>query len=61
MTIAAPCVHWWVLPTPDGPYAEARCKKCGATKALRNSMDDGGFGLEGSRHGSYGNRGRYAE
>ena len=32
--------HHWILPTPDGPMADGRCKKCGSEKAFPNAAPE---------------------
>ena len=31
------CRHHWLIPMPQGPYSEGRCKLCGAVHTFRNS------------------------
>lgn len=32
--------HHWGIASPNGPTSEGTCKKCGTSKAHRNSIDD---------------------
>ena len=34
------CVHHWLLPTPEGPKADARCKLCSAQREFENYIDE---------------------
>lgn len=34
-----PCVHWWIIETPNGPTSKGRCKLCGAEKVFRNHFE----------------------
>lgn len=31
------CVHWWLLPPPEGRTIEGICKHCGARKTFSSS------------------------
>jgi len=33
------CVHHWVIATPNGVYADARCKRCGSERCFVNGSD----------------------
>ena len=37
---AAVCVHDWKIPSPDGPTALGRCRRCGAHRVFNNSFAD---------------------
>jgi hypothetical protein len=37
MPSAVACVHFWILPPPDGPTCVGVCKHCGATKLHKNT------------------------
>lgn len=48
------CRHHWVIESPNGEMSAGVCKRCGATKAFRNSYEDWvwdaeNFTLNGSR------------
>lgn len=30
------CQHHWVISTPEGPYSQGTCRKCGSTRQFRN-------------------------
>ena len=34
------CVHWWVLPMPNGETVKGRCKKCGKTRTYPTYASD---------------------
>jgi hypothetical protein len=55
MGVSAVCRHHWVIDTPNGALSGGRCKRCGETKAFRNSNEDlmwdsDSFSLNGSRY-----------
>lgn len=35
---ADPCVHFWVIETPNGPTSQGICKLCGRIQEFRNSV-----------------------
>ena len=37
------CVHHWLLPQPDGRASLGRCRKCGGTMWMQNSVGDGSW------------------
>lgn len=45
MTTSAPeaeavCVHAWDIPSPNGPTALGRCRRCGAHRVFNNSFPE---------------------
>jgi hypothetical protein len=49
------CRHHWVIDTPNGAVSGGHCKRCGESKAFRNSSEDlmwdsDSFSLNGSRY-----------
>ena len=36
----AVCVHAWDIPSPNGPTALGRCRRCGAHRVFNNSFAD---------------------
>lgn len=37
------CVHYWLLPSPNGAETIGKCQNCGEEKAFSNYMD---YGIE---------------
>ena len=35
----APCPHYWIIETPDGPISPGRCRLCGEEKEFNNSIE----------------------
>jgi len=35
----APCVHWWIIETPNGATSTGRCKYCGAEREFKNVFE----------------------
>lgn len=35
--------HHWVIEEASGPLSNGRCKRCGATKAFKNWLEDTDF------------------
>ena len=53
--LSSVCRHHWVIETPNGAVSGGRCKRCGETRAFRNSSEDlmwdsDSFSLNGSRY-----------
>lgn len=42
-TTAAMHAHHWVIDEANGPLSAGRCKRCGATKAFKNWLEDSDF------------------
>ena len=38
--VAAVCVHAWDIPSPNGPTALGKCRRCGARRVFNNSFAD---------------------
>ena len=33
-----PCVHWWLIATPNGPTVPGVCKRCGAKRVYETAL-----------------------
>jgi hypothetical protein len=33
------CVHHWIIEPANGPFSDGACKRCGATRDFRNSLE----------------------
>ena len=47
--VATPCVHHWLIETPDGPVSKGVCKYCRAEKYFDNILQDR-FSTESTPH-----------
>lgn len=34
------CVHHWVIATPNGPFCQGKCKKCGRSKRFPTTVPE---------------------